>query len=224
MAIVYQHRRKDTNEVFYIGIGKTRRRAYSKENRNNHWHNIVNKVGYDVDILMEGLTWDDACIKETELIKNYGRNDLGEGFLVNMTDGGEGTPNRILSDESKRKIGEASKGRQFDEEARKKMSDYHKGNKNALGHKHDEATRKKMSQSRTGKPRSEEFKRMMSEKYKGQKMSEEQKKKLSQATMGRVPWNKGLKYSDEIKKNIVKANKKRYNNNQKPGTGLSEQN
>ena len=220
MAIVYQHIRKDTNEVFYIGIGKTRRRAYSKENRNNHWHNIVNKVGYDIDILIEGLTWDEACIKENELIKQHGRNDLGEGKLVNMTDGGEGTPNRILSEESKRKIGLASIGRQFDDEARKKMGEASKGNKHALDHKHDEATRKKMSQSRTGKPRSEEFKRMMSEKYKGQKMSEEQKKKLSEATKGRVPWNKGIKYSDDTKKNIVEANKRRYINNQKPGTGV----
>ena len=223
MAIVYQHRRKDNNEIFYIGIGKTRRRAYSKEYRNNHWHNIVNKVGYDVDILIEGLTWDEACDKETELIKQYGRNDLDKGKLVNMTDGGEGTPNRILSEESKKKIGLASIGRKFDDNARKKMGESHKGNKHALGHKHDDATRKKMSQSRTGKPRSEEFKRMMSEKYKGQKMSEEQKKKLSQAAMGRVPWNKGIKYSEDTKKNIVEANKKRYNNNQKPGTGLTEQ-
>ena len=174
MAVVYQHRRKDTNEVFYIGIGKTCRRSQSKSNRNKHWHNIVNKVGYDVDILIEGLTWDEACVKETELIKQHGRNDLGEGTLVNMTDGGEGTPNRILSEESKRKIGQSSIGRQFDDDARKKMSEAHKGNKHALGRKHDDSTRKKMSESRTGKPRSEEFKRMMSEKYKGKKMSEEQ--------------------------------------------------
>lgn len=200
MAIVYQHRRKDTNEVFYVGIGKTIRRAYSKECRNNHWHNIVNKVGYEIDILIEGLTWDEACTMETDLIKKYGRNDLGEGSLVNMTDGGEGTLNRILSEESKRKIGLASIGRQFDKNARKKMSE-----------------------SRTGKPRSEEFKRMMSEKYKGKKMSDEQKKKLSDAARGRIPWNKGMKYSDDKKRNIIEANKKRYNNNQKSGTGLSEQ-
>ena len=27
MAIVYQHRRVDTNEIFYVGIGKNRERA-----------------------------------------------------------------------------------------------------------------------------------------------------------------------------------------------------
>ena len=33
MAIVYQHRREDTNEVFYIGIGETLKRAYQKKAR-----------------------------------------------------------------------------------------------------------------------------------------------------------------------------------------------
>ncbi len=33
MAIVYQHRRKDTNEIFYIGIGKNTNRAYNKYSR-----------------------------------------------------------------------------------------------------------------------------------------------------------------------------------------------
>ena len=30
MAIVYRHIRLDKNEVFYIGIGKTEKRAYEK--------------------------------------------------------------------------------------------------------------------------------------------------------------------------------------------------
>jgi hypothetical protein len=33
MAIVYQHRRNDTNEVFYIGIGKEQKRAFIKSSR-----------------------------------------------------------------------------------------------------------------------------------------------------------------------------------------------
>jgi hypothetical protein len=56
MAIVYQHRRKDTNEIFYIGRGKTNKRAFSKANRNNHWHNIINKFGYIVEIIFENIS------------------------------------------------------------------------------------------------------------------------------------------------------------------------
>jgi hypothetical protein len=93
MAVVYQHRRKDNNNIFYIGIGKSRNRAYSKINRNKHWWNIVNKTGYEVDILIEGCTWKQACDIEKGIISSYGRADLGLGLLVNLTDGGEGIYN-----------------------------------------------------------------------------------------------------------------------------------
>lgn len=46
---VYQHIRLDTNEVFYIGIGNIKR-PYIISNRNIHWKNIVNKVGYKWNI------------------------------------------------------------------------------------------------------------------------------------------------------------------------------
>ena len=62
MAVVYKHTRLDTNEIFYIGIGKTEKRAFSTYSRNKHWHNIVNKAGYTVEILFAGLTWDEVVI------------------------------------------------------------------------------------------------------------------------------------------------------------------
>jgi len=34
MGIVYQHRTKDTNQIFYIGISKGTSRPYSIQNRN----------------------------------------------------------------------------------------------------------------------------------------------------------------------------------------------
>lgn len=98
MAVVYQHRRKDTNTLFCIGIGKNKNRAYSKINRNKYWHNIINKAGYEVDILIDGCNWEQACEVEKGMISTYGRYDLGLGLLVNMTDGGEGFSN--LSKES----------------------------------------------------------------------------------------------------------------------------
>ena len=56
-CIVYQHIRLDTNTIFYIGIGKNLKRPYSKNYRNNYWHNVVNKAGYKVEILFENQTW-----------------------------------------------------------------------------------------------------------------------------------------------------------------------
>jgi hypothetical protein len=99
MAIVYQHRRSDTNEIFYIGIGKTIKRAYQKEARNVIWKAITNKCSYIIEILFENLTWEQACEKERDLIKGYGRRDLGLGSLVNMTSGGDGAIGRVDSAE-----------------------------------------------------------------------------------------------------------------------------
>lgn len=102
MAIVYQHRRKDNNSVFYIGIGKNKNRAYSKVNRNDYWYNITNKVGYEIDILIDGCTWEQACEIEKGMVSSYGRHDLDTGLLVNMTDGGEGIYNLSAETISKR--------------------------------------------------------------------------------------------------------------------------
>lgn len=90
MAIVYRHIRLDKNEPFYIGIGKEEGRAYAVRDRNKHWKSIAKK-GYKVEVVLEDLTWDQACKKEREFIALYGRRDLGLGTLANMTDGGDGT-------------------------------------------------------------------------------------------------------------------------------------
>lgn len=90
MAIVYQHRRNDTNEVFYVGIGASEKRAYKKRDRTNHWNNVVNKVGYTVEITHRDIIWEEACAIERYLIAFYGRSYYGEGTLVNLTEGGEG--------------------------------------------------------------------------------------------------------------------------------------
>jgi len=94
MAYLYRHIRLDKNEPFYIGIAddeyKNCERAYSKYYRNKHWHNIINQTNYEVEIVLENLEWKEACEKEIEFIKLYGRKDLNLGPLVNMTDGGDG--------------------------------------------------------------------------------------------------------------------------------------
>lgn len=101
MAIVYQHRRLDNGEVFYVGIGSKDTRAYYNRSRNIHWHNIANKHGYSVEITHRDLCWEEACSIEQYLISFYGRRDLNEGSLVNMTSGGEGANN--LSEETIKK-------------------------------------------------------------------------------------------------------------------------
>lgn len=107
MATIYKHIRLDTNEVFYIGIGKQSNRAFSKQRRNKYWKSIVLKHGYKVEIIKEVNTWEEACKLEIELISKYGRKDKGLGTLVNMTDGGEGS--KGMSEESKKSISDKLK-------------------------------------------------------------------------------------------------------------------
>lgn len=111
MAVVYLHRRKDTNEVFYVGVGKNKRRAFVRAKRNPHWKAIVNKYDYNVEIAFKGLSYDEALTIEQELIALIGRSDKGEGPLTNMTDGGEGTlgleawnKGKPLSDEHRKNV------------------------------------------------------------------------------------------------------------------------
>lgn len=184
MAVVYAHIRKDTDQIFYIGIGKNKERAHSQTNRNKHWKRIVNKVGYEVVILKEGVTWEEACNLEKSLIKEYGRRDLGVGTLVNMTDGGEGIENPSeevrkklrykKSDAHKQLLREYQKGvKQSKETIKKRLShkfhqteEYRQKQREAhLGKTHTEETKKKLRKPKP--PRTEEHSRKISEAKKG---------------------------------------------------------
>jgi hypothetical protein len=109
LAILYRHIRTDKQEVFYIGIGESESRANNKINRTRIWKNIAAK-GYEIEILFEDLTWEQAKEKEKEFIALYGRRDLGLGTLVNLTDGGEGTVGFRHTKETKDKCRLATSG------------------------------------------------------------------------------------------------------------------
>ena len=121
MAIVYKHIRLDKNEVFYIGIGVDEKRAFVKNKRSQYWKNVVNITEYKVEIIEKDLSYEEAIEKEIELIKFYGRKDLGLGTLVNMTDGGDGTVNWIVKQETKDKISNTLKGRTIPEDVKQKV-------------------------------------------------------------------------------------------------------
>jgi hypothetical protein len=94
---VYLHRRASTGKVFYVGKG-TRYRHKSKWNRSQHWHNIVNKHGYTIEIAQSGMQEWWAFELERELILKY-----KEDGLCNRTDGGEGASGYSASEETKQK-------------------------------------------------------------------------------------------------------------------------
>lgn len=104
---VYAHRRSDTGEIFYVGKGSIRprqrtvsyERAYATHPRNKAWKRLVKECGFEVEILAHFKT--DALAQEFEMaeIQRLGRADLGTGTLLNMTDGGDGHANIVVSDD-----------------------------------------------------------------------------------------------------------------------------
>jgi hypothetical protein len=126
MAYVYRHIRFDKNQPFYIGISKGEsrncKRGSSSFGRNTIWKRIVDKTGWEVEIILDGLTWDEAKLKEIEFVKLYGRLNNNTGILANMTDGGEGGLGVVVSDEARLKRSEISKKRGISKETREKMA------------------------------------------------------------------------------------------------------
>jgi hypothetical protein len=135
---VYFHKKKNTNEIFYVGKGR-RWRQNQKNNRNKHWHNVVNKYGFDVCIVADNLTNKKACLLERFLI-----SEIGLDYLVNYTLGGEGSDGYKHTEESIAKM----RKRKFSEEHIEKLSNAKKTNPTMywLGKKRSQETIKKISQ------------------------------------------------------------------------------
>lgn len=132
MAVVYFHKRTNTNEVFYVGIGKTAARAKSTQSRNDFWWNIINKVDYIIEIIHSKISWDLAVDLETKYIKQIGRRDLGLGPLVNLTDGGEGNIGWVPSEDIKNRIGNSNRGKKRTDEYKKERSKRYSGKNNPM--------------------------------------------------------------------------------------------
>lgn len=152
MAYLYRHIRLDNNTPFYIGIGSDNKykRANESIGRNKWWKSISNKYGIEVQIMLDDLSWDEACIKEKEFISLYGRKDLGKGNLVNLTDGGEGCFGRIMSAESIAKISKSNTGKKLSNERIEQMRLVR------LGVKLPESQKANISKALKGKKKSKE--------------------------------------------------------------------
>lgn len=92
---------KETPEPFYVGKGTKKRmfihfnQAKSGKCLNKFLENKIKKLwaeGRDIpiNVVFETTSEDDAFLKEIEIIKTFGRRDLQEGPLLNLTNGGDG--------------------------------------------------------------------------------------------------------------------------------------
>ena len=132
---------------FYIGIGVSTKRAYSKTHRNDHWKAIVGKTDYEVEVLFDDIDYEYAKIKEKEFIALYKRKEDG-GLLCNLTLGGDGVLGIVHTEDARKKMGAPNKGKTKSEWHRKRISEFWKGKPTP------EETKKKMSESQLGEKNS----------------------------------------------------------------------
>ena len=119
---VYEYLRKD-NTPYYVGKG-TNGRKYQKQG-----HTVPLPPKDRIRVVAENLTNDEAIQLEIELIAKYGRKDLGTGILRNLTNGGEGSSGRLVSENMKQKISLSLTGREQSEETKRKRADALRGKK-----------------------------------------------------------------------------------------------
>ena len=166
MYTVYQHKNKINGKV-YIGITsqKPEQRWRNGEGYKSspHFYSAIQKYGWDNfehNILFVGLTKEQACLKEQELIKEF--NSMNREYGYNSTSGGDIF---VMNEETKQKISQALMG-----------------NQNNLGHSCSEEKKKKISEAQKGREFTEEHKQKLSEAAKNRHVpcSEEKKQTLKE--------------------------------------------
>lgn len=110
-------------EPFYVGKGKGKRYKYHlkeatgiiDKRTNSHKTNRIKKIIRlgsfpETKIVFRTDDENEAFSKEKELIKLYGRRDLGTGCLTNLTEGGDGVSGHKVSIETRLLQSELSRG------------------------------------------------------------------------------------------------------------------
>lgn len=159
----------------YVGISSDIKKRWSNNGRyyctyDSIFKNAIVKYGWDNikhEIILEKVSKSEANYAEKYLIKWYKLHNIS----YNITDGGEGTSGRILSEETKRKISDAHKGMTLSEETKAKIKIAHTTEDNL------KSSRESIKHARsiwTGSHHTEETKLKLSEKAKGRDMTRAQ--------------------------------------------------
>lgn len=218
---VYKHTNKINGKIY---IGQTCQKPEKRWNNGEgykdctYFYSAIQTYGwdnFDHEILFEGLTLEEANVKEKELIAKYTSNNKEYGY--NLMDGGfNSSPNEV----TKKRMSEAHigkpgywTGKHRSEETKEKIR------KANIGYIKSQETREKLSKANKGKIVSKETGEKISKALKGKKLSEEHRQKLSEAKRGEKHpnWGKrgkevptfGRKASEETKQKISNALKGR---------------
>lgn len=174
---VYRH--TSPSGKVYIGItcqNPIRRWAHGHGyRRNQYFTRAIKKYTWEAfthEILFDGLTKEEACEKEIELIGFHRSNNDEYGY--NISSGGEfPSSGRKLSNEEKQKLSECRRGekhpfygKHLSEEHRRKMSEAHKGYKPTPEECQQRSERQRGEKNHNyGKHPSEETRKRMSESH-----------------------------------------------------------
>ena len=101
---VYAYLRKD-GTPYYIGKGTGPRAWVNHRTTNKGVHTPKDRTR--IIMLEQQLSDVGAFAIERRMIRWYGRKDLGTGILRNMTDGGDGVPGRVWTEEAKLSVSKA---------------------------------------------------------------------------------------------------------------------
>ena len=184
----YAYLREDLSP-YYVGKGRGHR-AFTNDRRNKP--PCLDRIV----LLRENMSEKQAFAHEIEMIKTWGRKDLGTGMLRNLTDGGDGTSGWRMSLEHKAKLLLANLGSKRGKEYCAKLSVRKMGNKYRLGSKLGYETIEKMRLANLGKKLSNDHKAKLSLAHLGKKASDEHKAKIS---LGVIAWW-------EVKKGMDRTN------------------
>ena len=136
----------------------------------------VHKIPWEYwehEVVYEGLTAEEANIYEEWLIYLAWSDNPEYGYNIR-----KGGSNSGLSEETKKKIGDANRGKKISEEQKSRLREANTGKKAS------EETKRKLSKIHKNKPLSEEHKKKISEKRKGIVFSDETLIKMSNAQKG----------------------------------------
>lgn len=219
----------DNLEDDYFGSGVILKRAINK-------YGIEN---FEKQILFDYNNREDMFNMEKMLVDSILINQL-DCYNANIGGKGGSAKGSTISDEAKKNISKGLKGKIshrkgktdiYSEETLKKMS------KAQIGRKHSDKTRTKMRKSMKGsmaeKSRVAQAKRMkdpdhpahaaaqtpeakakrapkLSKALKGKPKTKEHKKNISRGKKGTIPWNKGKEHTEETKRKISEAAKRRW--------------
>lgn len=191
---IYVHAKPD-GTPFYVGKGSKGRCFDFINNRNRHFHHVVDKYGeknilvntypcsseqnaFDLEIIfIDLLRWDGAP-------------------LVNLTDGGDGVKGYTFTKEARRKMRAAQLGKTLPSEQRAKMSASHLGRRVSaetrakisaalIGLTRSKVTCAKISLAKKGRPLSAAHRAAISAALKGRTFTTEHKRKISEAKRNR---------------------------------------